>query len=103
MEKIIYALWRDPRDTRAEFSRKLREDAAPKLLALGARGLQVNVVDDVVLGANTFRVATRPQMEGVIHLWVDSAINMFRKPYDAVLEAVSAASPAIWSANPMVW
>ena len=89
MEKVIYALWRDPRDTRAEFSRKLREEAAPKLLALGARGLQVNVCDDVVLGANTWRVATRPQMEGVVHLWVDSAINMFRKPYDEVLESVA--------------
>src|SRR5476649_271951 len=67
MEKVVYALWRDMRDTREEFSRKLREVAAPKMLALGARGLQVNVVDDVVLGANTFSVATRPQMEGVVH------------------------------------
>jgi hypothetical protein len=88
MEKVIYSLWRDVRDTRAEFSRRLREEAAPRLLALGARGLQVNVCDDAVLGANTWRVATKPQMEGVVHLWVDSAISMFRKPYDEVLESV---------------
>jgi hypothetical protein len=89
MEKVIYAVWRDVRDSQAEFSRKLREVAAPQLLALGARGLQINVVDEAVASANTVRIATRPQMEGVVHLWVDSAINMFRKPYDEVLESVS--------------
>ncbi len=90
MEKVIYALWRDVRDTPAEFSRKLREVAAPKLLELGARGLQINVVDDLVAPAKGLvRVATRPQMEGVVHLWVDSAIDIFRKAYDEVLESIS--------------
>src|SRR5689334_11582219 len=90
MEKIIYAVWRDPRVSPGDFSKALREDAAPRLLSMGARGLQINVVDEVVKPAQGLvRIATRPQMEAVVHLWVDSAIAQFRKPFDAVLEASS--------------
>ena len=89
MEKVIYAVWRDARETPETFSRRLREEAAPKLLALGARGLQINVVDAVVAPAKGLvRVATNPQMEAVVHLWIDSAINVFRKPFDDVLASV---------------
>jgi hypothetical protein len=105
MEKIVYALWRDVRDSQEEFSRKLREEAAPRLLALGARGLQINVVDAVVAPAKGLvRVATRPQMEAVVHLWVDSAINAFRRPYDEVLEGAAGriAGYLVCESNPVV-
>jgi hypothetical protein len=105
MEKVIYAVWRDPRVDPATFSRKLREEAAPQLLKLGARGLQINIVDDVVAPAKGLvRVATRPQMEAVVHLWVDSAIAAFRKPYDAVLESVAGriAGYLVSESNPVV-
>lgn len=105
MEKVIYALWRDPRCTSEEFSRQLRERVAPELLALGARGLQINIVDDVVAPARGLvRVATRPQMEAVVHLWVDSAINVFRRKYDEVLEAHSGrmAGYLVSESNPVV-
>lgn len=90
MEKIIYALWRDPRVDREEFSRLLREQAAPKLLELGARGLQVNVSDDAVVdrGQGITWKRTEPFFEGFVHLWVDSAIDEFRKPFDDALRAV---------------
>jgi hypothetical protein len=105
MEKVVYAVWRDPRDTPEEFSHRLREEAAPALLALGARGLQINVVDAVVAPARGLvRVATRPQMEAVVHLWVDSAIKTFRQPYDQVLEAASGriAGYLVSESNPVV-
>ena len=93
MEKVIYALWRASGDGRADFSRRLRGDLAEKLLDLGARGLQVNVADDDVAPADTLRQTnTRPQMEGLLSIWVDTAIEKFRRPFDlAVAAAVERA------------
>jgi hypothetical protein len=89
LEKIFYALWRDPRMDREEFSRRLREEAAPRLIALGARGLQINLADAAVdAGRDLVWVATRPHFDGFVHLWVDSAIDRFREPYDAVLREI---------------
>src|SRR5690348_12037015 len=105
MEKLVYAIWRDPRVSPQDFSRALREEAASKLLKLGARGLQINVVDDTVAPAKGLvRVATRPQMEAVAHIWVDSAIAKFRKPFDEVLEAAShrIAGYLVSESNPVV-
>lgn len=105
MEKVLYAIWRDPRVDPDAFSRALREEAAPRLLALGARGLQINVVDAAVAPAQGLvRVATRPQMEAVAHLWVDSAIAKFRRPFDEVLEAAShrIAGYLVSESNPVV-
>ena len=105
MEKVLYAIWRDPRVDPETFSRTLREEAAPRLLALGARGLQINVVDAAVKPAQGLvRVATRPQMEAVAHLWVDSAIATFRKPFDDALEAAShrIAGYLVSESNPVV-
>ena len=105
MEKILYAIWRDPRVDPEAFSRRLREEAAPRLIEMGARGLQINVVDSVVAPAKGLvRVATRPQMEAVAHLWVDSAIAKFRQPFDAVLEAAAhrVAGYLVSESNPVV-
>ena len=91
MEKIAYVLWRDPHVSAQEFRHYLRTEVADKLLALGARGVQVNVADDAVLPAAGLRqVTTRPQMDGVLWLWVDSAINQFREPFDNVISAAIA-------------
>ncbi|WP_114955088.1 hypothetical protein [Sphingosinicella terrae] len=90
MEKVIYALWRDSRMDREEFSRGLREQVAPRLLALGARGLQINVSDAAVdRAAGLVWSATQPVIDGVVHLWVDSAIDSFRKPFDEALRGVA--------------
>jgi len=87
MEKVLYALWRDPRDSREEFSRKLREVAAPKLLDLGALGLQVNVMDEAVDPAIVWRrQQTKPLIEGVVHLWVPAALPQYIGAYNDVLQ-----------------
>ncbi|MEM5431521.1 EthD domain-containing protein [Cupriavidus oxalaticus] len=88
MEKVIYIVWRDSRTEPAEFARRLRTTLADKLLALGARGLQVNVADDAVLPAAGLRqVNTRPQMEGLVSVWMDSAVDRLRQPFDQAVEA----------------
>jgi hypothetical protein len=86
MEKILYILWRDPKVAREDFALNLRNDIADKLLHLGVRGLQVNVVDEAVAHAERiFYVHTKPQMEAVLHVWVDCAMPRYRQPIDDVI------------------
>ena len=88
MEKVIYIVWRDSQTEPGEFARRLRTTLADKLLALGARGLQVNVADDAVLPAAGLRQAnTRPQMDGLVSVWMDSAIDRLRQAFDQAIEA----------------
>lgn len=88
MEKVIYIVWRDSQTEPGEFARRLRTTLADKLLALGARGLQVNVADDAVLPAAGLRQAnTRPQMDGLVSVWMDSAIDRQRQPFDQAIAA----------------
>ena len=105
MEKVIYALWRKPHEDRDAFAKRLVNETGPQLLKLGARGLQLNVIDAVVAPAKGLvRVATRPQMDAVVHLWVDSAIATFRKPFDDALENASEriAGYLVSESNPVV-
>jgi hypothetical protein len=105
MEKVIYALWRKPNEDRSTFAKRLVNETGPELLKLGARGLQLNVIDDVVAPAKGLvRVATNPQMDAVVHLWVDSAIATFRKPFDDALNNTSAriAGYLVSESNPVV-
>lgn len=91
MEKVVYIVWRDAQTNAEEFGRRLRTEVADRLLALGARGLQVNVPDQAVQAAAGLRqMNTRPQMDGLLSLWVDSAIERFRRPFDEVIEAAVA-------------
>jgi hypothetical protein len=86
MEKIIYILWRDPAVDRARFADNLRNDLADKLLLAGVRGLQVNAVDEGVASAE--RIFWRnldPQMEAVLHVWVDCGMPRYLKPIDDII------------------
>ncbi|MGH8355291.1 MAG: EthD domain-containing protein [Pseudomonas sp.] len=86
MEKIIYIVWRDAQTSPEAFAQRLRGEVAEQLLALGARGLQVNVADQQVEPAAGLRQTnTRPAMDGTVSLWVDSAIQQFRQPFEALL------------------
>ncbi len=91
MEKIIYLLWRDPQLSGEEFGIRLRTGLADRLLSLGARGLQVNVADAAAAPGEPLRQSnTKPQIEAMLSLWVDSAVQQFRLPFD---EAIAAAVP----------
>jgi hypothetical protein len=93
MEKVIYLLWRDPATSRADFAKRVRRETADRLLSLGAKGLQVNLCDPDVqpgIDALTQVNVSRPPVDGLIQVWVDSALARFRTPYD---EAVRTVSP----------
>ncbi|ANH76558.1 EthD domain-containing protein [Ralstonia insidiosa] len=91
MEKVLYVIWRGKTGNSADaeaLDRRLRGEIADKLLALGARGVQVNLADAAVQPADGLRQAnTRPQMDGVISVWMDSANKMFRQPFDDLIES----------------
>jgi hypothetical protein len=85
MEKLIYALWRDPTESRDAFNARLLGPVAdairPHVLAL-----RVNVQDETVVGGTNPRfVVTQPQMEAVVQLWVDTAYPPARAPIEAAL------------------
>ncbi|MFC5696605.1 EthD domain-containing protein [Pseudomonas sp. GCM10022186] len=91
MEKIIYTLWRNPQDSLESFSQRLRGEVAEQLFTLGARGLQVNLVDaDVAPAAGLRQENNRPLPDALLSLWVDSANIQFRRPVDDILAASSS-------------
>jgi hypothetical protein len=95
MEKLIYALWRDPAGTPDEWSEGLRSDLAPLLAAAGARGLKINVADAAVEPAAALRQGKLEALpHGFLNLWVDSAIAALRQPLDLIVAAHSARHAA---------
>ena len=88
MEKVVYVVWRERQTNPEEFTRRLRNEVAEQLVALGARGLQVNVADAAVEPAASLRQANlQPLMDGTVSIWIDSAIAQFRRPFDEVIAA----------------
>jgi hypothetical protein len=86
MEKVIYILWRNPAVDMESFAHNLRNDISDKLLNAGVRGLQVNVVDDAVSPAQWLRYVTlEPQMEAVLHVWMECAMPRYRQPIDDIV------------------
>lgn len=85
MEKVIYLLWPGAEGGDG-FARPLRTTLADKLLALGARAVQVNVMDADVASATPLRMtSTRPQPEAMVSLWIDSAGTPCRRPFDEAI------------------
>lgn len=91
MEKIIYALWRREGESREAFNQRLRDEAAPRLLALpNVKGLRLNLQDDAVARAEPLRQqGLDPQMDAAAQLWVEVSHEPFRAPIDAVLREAS--------------
>jgi hypothetical protein len=88
VEKIIYTLWRDADVERERFNDIVASQLAPALVAAGALALRFNIQDEhVAAGELRRQVATRPQMEAVIQLWVHSANDRFRIPLDGLVRA----------------
>lgn len=90
MEKVIYLLWRDPRSSRAEFGERLRREFAPRLMELGALGLQLNIADEAVSAAAPTVCATRPQMEAFVSVWLRTANADRRQPIDELIGRAAA-------------
>lgn len=89
MEKVIYALWRDAQTPPDQWSRTLRTQLADRLQSLGAHGVQINVADaDVEPAAGLRQVNTRPGIDGIASIWIDSSNPMFRQPFDDAVRAI---------------
>lgn len=90
MEKLIYLVWRDTQETLREI---LRAQLAPQLLAAGARNLRFNIADAAVAPAvKITQTVLQPAAEGLVQLWVDSAVHHLREPIDAALAACGLRS-----------
>jgi len=85
MEKLIYALWRNPAETREAFNARLKDEIAPRLAPL-VRALRINIQDEPVSGGNSPRfTASDPQMEAIVQIWVNTAYDPWRAPIDALI------------------
>jgi len=99
MEKVIYALWRRPGDSREALNAQLLDEAASALLALPlVRALRLNLQDTMVAEAEVLRMNCpgAEQPDAAVQLWIDASHGPFRKPIDDVLMGV-AARIAAWS------
>ncbi len=89
----MYVVWRPAGCAVAAFRAQLLDEVGPALTTAGARGVQVNVVDEAVAAgvgevpAGLRRVATRPQMESVVSVWVDSSVGSQRASVERALVA----------------
>lgn len=103
MQKLVYALWRDPRTDAAIFHRRIREEIGPALVELGAHGVQLNLADADAQGAAPAFTSCRPQMEAFILLWLDSANSAWRKPFDEKIASLGGrvASYVVGESQPM--
>jgi hypothetical protein len=91
MEKAIYVMWRPPGTDGPAFAAGVRHELAAQLLAVGARGLQLNLVDEDVLPAWGGRLALAHQPpDGVLSLWLDSASPAARRPYEEIMAGYTA-------------
>lgn len=103
MEKLIYALWREESQMREAFNAALLEEVSDHLISL-ARGVRINVQDRSVAGGTTPRlVATEPQMEAIVQLWVDSASRQRCADIESALASVASKNEGwlVCEATPM--
>jgi hypothetical protein len=84
VEKLIYLVWDRPRRSGADIRAQFLDDIAPRLVALGARGLQIDLDDD---DAQVPSMVPVPDDElpvrACVSLWLDA--HDFRAPFEAVL------------------
>ena len=104
MEKLIYAIWRAESESREDFNARLREHLPERIDAL-ARGLRINLQDNSVEGGTSPRlIATEPQMEAVVQLWVDSASQTLCAAVESALASVALRTEGwlVCEATPLV-
>ena len=92
MEKVMYLLNAGDRTSGDHLRERLVSVVAPRLLAIGAHRVQVNVTDSGVEAASGARLrsGTGPCPDAMVSTWVDSANGPLRAAYDVVLREVDA-------------
>lgn len=95
MEKVIYVLKRDPQIDADAWASRLRKELATELQALGVLGLQVNAADSAVAPASAIRQTfSDPPVDGLVQVWLDTAIQKFREPVDRAVFAHAGPAAA---------
>lgn len=108
MEKILFAIWKPAEQSTADFKDRLLGEISQALLSSGAQQLQVSICDEAVAAANNLRQEnTRPMMDGIITLWLDS--HLYRNQQQGIIEScvakchaylVSESVPLVKAHNP---
>lgn len=84
MEKLVYLFWKRPVDSPETLRERLLGTVGQALLATGVRHLRLGIVDaDIAPAAGLRRELSGPGFDGVLSLWVDSAV--WRDRYEALL------------------
>jgi hypothetical protein len=89
MEKLVYLAWKQPHVDGAAYARRLREEAAPRLLAAGARRLELQLSD--LLGTipkPMLLMGEGATLSAAVSLWLDCYDA--RGPLEAALRADAA-------------
>jgi hypothetical protein len=74
MEKLVYLLWKDDRQSRGEFSQVLLRELAPELVNADAVGVQLNLVDDAIVAAEHMLIEnSKPRYHAMVSVWLESA------------------------------
>jgi hypothetical protein len=85
MEKLMYAVWKPDAMPAPEFRHRMLGDTAQALLALGVRGLAMNLADDLAVpGLKIGRL----EPTGTVSVWMDTALA--RGPVERALAAATA-------------
>lgn len=89
MEKLVYALWRQPGQSPSAFRESMLGPVQEKLVAAGTRALTVNLVDEHVefaLGKRLTRLD--PPLDAIVTFWLDLCDD--RQPHEAILSEATA-------------
>lgn len=95
MEKVIYTVSFAPQPAPAELGERLRGEVAARLLDLGAHRITVNVADaDVARAAGLRMASTAAPADALLSVWIDSAIDHLRAPFDAAVAIAGGTQAA---------
>lgn len=87
MEKLIYVIWNRPEVPVERLRQEILGPTATALLDRGARGLAVNLADELTVKGMRITQTAEP-MAGTISIWLDTALN--RGPIEEVLATAAA-------------
>ncbi len=84
MEKIMYPLWKAHAQSDAQFRQQLLGPMTERLVAEGVLKMRISVVDEDVDVAAPYRIeATKPAINGLLSLWVNS--SNYRQPLEQIV------------------
>ncbi|MGD0947189.1 MAG: hypothetical protein ABSA52_07140 [Candidatus Binatia bacterium] len=86
MEKLIYVVWKHDGAPPQRFRQEMLGGTARQLIALGARGLAVSLIDELTLPGTRITQMAEP-MVGMVSIWLDTTLR--RGPLEAALVRVT--------------